>query len=59
MMKYTQVITTILDRTSKSYAMLDKMEDHFGVNSPEANEARSAWHELYKLCKAIGLEWEP
>ena len=58
-MKRIDIVNKILDSTNDAYEWLNKMEDHYGVNSSEANEARAAWHELYKLCKAIGLNWEP
>ena len=56
-MKYTDVIITILEHTDQAYRKLDNMEDLYGIHSPEADEARAAWHELYKLCKSIDIEW--
>lgn len=58
-MKRIDIINKLLDQTSDAYDWLNRMEDHYGVDSAETNEARAAWYELYKLCKSIGLNWEP
>lgn len=58
-MKRIDIINKLLDQTSDDYDWLNKMEGLYGVNSSEANEARAAWHELYKFCKSIGLNWGP
>lgn len=58
-MKRIEIINKLLDQTGDAYDWLNRMEDHYGVDSAEANEARAAWHELYKFCKSIGLNWEP
>lgn len=56
-MKKSDIITTILSRTTQAYWRLERMEELYGEDSCEASEARYAWHELYQLCNALGLDW--
>lgn len=53
-----EIINKLLDQTNDAYDCLNKMECNYGVNSADANEARAAWYELYRLCKSIGLNWK-
>lgn len=57
-MKRNEIIKTIHVRTSEAYKALMDMQEKYGVDSLPTNEARAAWHELYKLCQDIGLNWK-
>lgn len=53
------IINTILDRTNAAWEWLIEVSRVYGPDSIEAGKARRAWPEMCRLCKDIGLNWQP
>lgn len=58
-MKRIDIINAILDRTNYAWEWLIEVSRIYGPDSVEAGKARWAWAEMCKLCKDIGLKWDP